>query len=73
MTLNHAMTFLRSETMTLKRIKELRAELDAERIDLVELMEIEEAFATIPDSELRDLRENAMASDMLDELEARAT
>jgi hypothetical protein len=55
--------------MTKARIKELRAELEAERIDLVELAEIEAAFAEIPDSELHDLRENAMASDMLDELE----
>jgi hypothetical protein len=56
--------------VTKARIRELRAELDAERIDLVELAEIEEAFAKIPDSQLRDLRENAMAGDMLDELEA---
>jgi len=58
--------------MTRQRIAELRAELEAERIDLMELAEIEAAFAEIPDSELADLRENAPASDMLDELEARA-
>ncbi len=54
--------------MTKKRIKELRAELVAERIDLMELMEIEDAFAELPDSELRDLRENATADDMLAEI-----
>ncbi len=58
--------------MKLARIKELRAELEAERIGLSELGEIYEAFAKIPDSELRDLRENAMADDMLDELENHA-
>lgn len=57
--------------MDLSRIKQLRAELDAECIDLLELSEIEEAFNKIPDAELRDLRENATASDMLDELEER--
>lgn len=56
--------------MNQARINELRAELEAERIDLVELEEIECAFAEIPDSELSDLRENAMASDMLDVLQA---
>ena len=54
------------------RIKELRIELDAERIDLAELAEIESAFSKIPDSKLRDLRENAMAADMLDEIEIHA-
>lgn len=51
------------------RIKELRAELEAERIDLSELSEIETAFAALPDDFLRDERENAMAADQLDELE----
>lgn len=55
--------------MNKQRIAYLRSKLEAERIDLLELSEIEEAFALIPDSELRDERENAMASDMLDELE----
>lgn len=57
--------------MEIGRIKYLREELEAERIDLEELSEIETAFAEIPDEELRDLRENALAGDMLDELEAR--
>jgi hypothetical protein len=57
--------------MTKERLQYLRQELEAERIDLVELAEIDEEFSKIPDSELRDLRENAMASDMLDEIEAR--
>lgn len=58
------------KTMKLSRINELRIELDNERIDLMELSEIEAAFAELPDESLRDLRENAMAGDMLDELEA---
>jgi len=56
--------------MDAKRIAELRAELEAERIDLVEGGEIEAAFAEIPDSALSDVRENAMWGDMLDEIEA---
>lgn len=56
--------------MEIGRIKYLREELEAERIDLEELSEIETAFAQLPDEQLRDLGENAMASDMLDELEA---
>ena len=52
--------------MNLSRIQYLRGELDAEEISLEELSEIEAAFAEVPDSELTDLRENAMASDMLD-------
>ena len=55
--------------MELSRIKYLRGKLEDECIDLTELSEIEEAFKLIPDSELRDLRENATTSDMLDELE----
>jgi hypothetical protein len=52
------------------RIAYLRIELEAERIDLVELAEIEWAFAEIPDSQLADARANATASDMLDAVEA---
>lgn len=59
--------------MTRTRIAELRAELEAERISYGELAEIESAFEEIPDAELPEPRENAMASDMLDELESRAT
>lgn len=55
--------------MKASRIKELRDELEAERIDLSELSEIETAFAELPDDFLRDERENAMAGDQLDELE----
>ena len=58
--------------MTPQRIKELRTELEAERISYDEVAEIEDAFAEIPDSELPEPRENAMAGDMLDELEVRA-
>lgn len=57
--------------MDKERIDYLREELEAGHIDLVELAEIEEAFALIPDNELRDERENATAEDMLDELEDR--
>ena len=55
--------------MDTTRIKELRTKLYNENISLNEIAEIESAFAEIPDEQLRDLRENAMASDMLDELE----
>ena len=55
------------------RIKYLREELEAERISQSELIEIEEAFDKIPDDELRDLRANALASDMLDELESQVS
>lgn len=55
--------------LSLSRIKYLRECLEEEYIDLMELSEIEEAFKEFPDENLRDLRENAMASDMLDELE----
>lgn len=55
--------------MTIERINELRTKLEEGRISLDELCDIEDAFAEIPDGELPDLRENAMAGDMLDELE----
>lgn len=57
--------------MTRDRIQQLRRELDGERISYGELVEIEAAFAVIPDEELPEARENAMPSDMLDELEKR--
>lgn len=56
--------------MDISRSRYLRKELEAERIDLMELAEIEDAFAAIPDEHLRDLRANAMAEDMLDEIDA---
>lgn len=56
--------------MTQARIDELRKELEAERISSMELLEIQVAFDLIPDEKLREARENAMASDMLDEIEA---
>lgn len=59
--------------MNIGKIQYLRGELDKECIDLEELSEIEEAFKLIPDEELRDLRENATASDMLDEIESRVS
>lgn len=54
-------------------IAHLRAELDAERISYGELDEIQSAFEEIDPATLPDLPENAAASDMLDELEVRAT
>lgn len=57
--------------MKLSRINYLRNELNNECIDTAEISEIVAAFEEIPVAELRDLPENAMASDMLDELESR--
>lgn len=57
--------------MNQQRINELRKELELEHISYGELAEIESAFAEIPDSELPEPRENALAVDMLNELESR--
>ena len=54
--------------MNLQRVRELQREAEAERLSLGEISEIEAAFAEVPDHALRDLRENAMASDMLEEI-----
>lgn len=59
--------------MSINRIKYLRGELDDECIGLGELCEIEDAFALIPDEDLPEDRENALAGDMLDELEQLVT
>lgn len=56
--------------MTADRLRYLRQESNAERLDFVEIAEIEAAFDKLPDEKLRDLRENAMVTDMLDEIEA---
>lgn len=56
--------------MKVTRINELRKELEAEQISTNELAEIEHAFNKLPDAILRDERENALAGDMLDELES---
>lgn len=53
------------------RLEYLRHELENETIDLFELEEISQAFAELPVESLADRPENAMASDMLDELEGR--
>ncbi len=50
-------------------IKKLRKKIDNENISYGEIADIESAFAEIPDEQLRDLRENVMVGDMLDELE----
>lgn len=55
--------------MTQERINYLKGELENESISYSELIEIEEAFRQIPDKDLPEPRENAMASDMLNELE----
>lgn len=49
---------------------ELRESADDESLSYGELYVIQTAFATIPDEQLRDLRENATADDMLDEITA---
>ena len=59
--------------MDISRIHQLREQLEEEAIDTAGLIEIEEAFAQIPDEELSEARENAMAIDMLDELESRVS
>jgi hypothetical protein len=48
----------------------LRAAADDESLSYGELAEIQDEFADIPDSFLWDLRENAMADDMLDVIAA---
>ncbi len=58
--------------MTTERLNYLRQESNAERLDLVEIAEIEEAFSKIPNAQLRDRRENATVTDMLDEIETRS-
>lgn len=55
--------------MDAARIAYLRQELADECIDMFELQEIQNAFDELDPATLRDLPENAMASDMLDELE----
>ncbi len=53
--------------MTLERVKKLRESSDS--LSYMELVEIQSAFDLIPDECLRDIRENAVASDMLEEIE----
>lgn len=57
--------------MNRTRIQELRVELDAERISYGELAEIASAFDEIDPATLSGDPEDAHASDMLNELEAR--
>lgn len=59
--------------LSINRIKTLREELEAEAIDTAGLIEINEAFMQIPEEELPEPRENAMAEDQLNELEARVS
>lgn len=55
--------------MTDERLQYLKEESKQERLSYGELIEIEEAFAKLDPKTLRDLPENAMADDMLDEIE----
>lgn len=57
--------------MEISRINYLREDVQDESISQDGLLEIQAEFDQIPQSELREARENAMASDMLDELEER--
>lgn len=59
--------------LSINRIKSLREALEAEDISTGELIEINEAFMQIPEEELPEPRENAMAEDQLNELEARVS
>ena len=54
--------------MNSERLAELKIEAEAERLSYGEIAEIEAAFALVPDHALRDLRENASADDMLEEI-----
>ena len=56
--------------MDAARIAYLQDALDTEYISMGEMQEIENAFAQLDPAFLRDLPENASASDMLDELYA---
>lgn len=55
--------------MNLERIKELKKMSDEGALTYGECVEIQEAFDKLPDSQLMDLRDNAMIDDMLEELE----
>jgi hypothetical protein len=55
-------------TMTAAAYNSLRMAANDESLSYGELAMIEAEFATIPDERLRDLRENATADDMLDEI-----
>lgn len=59
------------QLLEIGQIKEFREMLEDETIDLESLSLIDEAFQELVDSgaELRDLPENAMAVDKLDEIE----
>jgi DNA-directed RNA polymerase specialized sigma subunit len=59
--------------LSINRIKYLRDELEAGQISMTELREIQEAFAEIPEEQLREPTDNALAGDMLDELEERVS
>jgi hypothetical protein len=59
--------------LSLSRIITLRAELEEECIDMEGIIDINAAFLQIPEDELPEPRENAMAADQLNELEDRVT
>ena len=55
-------------SLTAAAYNSLRESSNTESLSYGELAVIEDAFAAIPDEKLRDLRENATAEDMLDEI-----
>ena len=58
----------RTTEMDQETYDRLREAADDESLSYGEVAEIESAFDEIPDSFLRDRRENATADDMLDEI-----
>lgn len=56
--------------MTPERIAELRAVIADESLSYDDIADIEGEFDKVPDSQLGEPRENAMAEDMLNEIEA---
>lgn len=60
-------------TMDYGKIKQLQGLAQRGGLYYSDLAEIEAAFNLIPDDQLRDLRENALVDDMLDELEAQVS
>ena len=59
--------------MDISRIKYLQEANEQEALDTEEIIEIQAEFDLIPQESLRDLRENALVGDMLEELEARVS
>jgi len=58
-------------SLTRERLAELRALVEHESMSWGDCADLQGAFEEIPEDELPEPPENAMFSDMLDELEAR--